>query len=880
MVGSVSVVQSALDFLFGLKANRRTARSQSDINALFSNSEQQRFVSSGLSVGDVVQAQMPDLSVNALENKLGSISLWNQAITSGQSEDISSSSDLEDNNFFSTVDSVFTPSLNLSHSKFCGCDKCSYREEKSFNSSMDGSSFENNINTGTFSEMAGFIGSYDQNGLGFHNLTSSDGNDPNNGVLYYNFDGWGSGISPWLRRGDSNGITEDRKALFRDVFQVYGEVLGIDFRETSSTDTSIVDFFISDKDSGAYAGSYTWGNGEIDYSLINVQASWSGGTSTYDDYTLQTIWHEVAHALGVGHLGNYNGSATYGDEGTVFANDSWQASMMSYFSQTENTTTNASFNFLQTAMPADWLALDSIYGSQGYGVENAFVGDTWWGFNTNITGEVSRIWNQFSVYGGQTASTIIDSGGHDTLDLSGWSDNTVIDLRPTDANSTSPFASSLNGEVGNLLIAVDTYIEDAYGGSSGEIFYGNAVNNKLWGGGGNDVFYDSLGQDYYFGEDGVDDQVWFEFSYDTTSIISFSDYLQIGGDLDHVYNTVEYIYFNQVEYSYQEILGDLGGNVSLDYIPTVNFLATNSLNPSLTGTTGGVNLIDNSNLQLKVEVGDVDYSSLITLSSDGIGWSLQLPELLEGVYDVEVSLTDASTNESNVDLTQNELVIDITPPSNDSVDNLESPDTDPLELTGLATIASGDLLRVRVVSANNVTVFESEVLFEQAAFAWSVQVDAGAIEVGEYTIISTLTDSVGNTSVEKEGILTITDALTGGSFSLPKSSFVYDGIDTVTRRGGTQFFDDTSFEEVDLAAMDKIELDGDGFVRGTTKYPSVDSISNSSDTYFILYDVSGETGYIYHSSNGSKQDGKLGNDEFIAEVVGATSLDEIINSIV
>ena len=59
-----------------------------------------------------------------------------------------------------------------------------------------------------------------------------------------------------------------------------------------------------------------------------------------------------------------------------FTNDSWQSSIMSYFSQSENTSINASFAFLSNFNVNDLIALNDIYSPQGFSLDNAFVGDT------------------------------------------------------------------------------------------------------------------------------------------------------------------------------------------------------------------------------------------------------------------------------------------------------------------------------------------------------------------------------------------------------------------------------------------------------------------------------------------------------------------------
>ncbi|MEI6029835.1 MAG: Ig-like domain-containing protein [Synechococcaceae cyanobacterium ELA739] len=391
-----------------------------------------------------------------------------------------------------------------------------------------------------------------------YNLGSS-GNNPNNGILYYNISGWSA---------DPDGISTARKSLVREVFKLYKAVLGIDFQETTSTGDE-VDFFFRDNASGAYSGprgaSYSDG---IDWTEINIAANWYGSSSAYVGYTLQTIEHEVGHALGLGHQGTYNGTVDYATQ-AVYANDSWLESMMSYLPQNSspyfsayNPNTAAagiSYSWLQTPMAADWIALNAIYAPQGYGVNRAFLGDTIYGVGTNITSTVSDVWNKFSTNAGSTTFTLIDGSGYDRLDVSNFSNAQLINLAPSSAQSTSPSYSNIGGKVGNLTIAVGTIIEAATGGSGADTFYGNDVANTFVGNAGNDAFYDSLGSDIYYGGADSDTLYFsesinlFSIAYDpTTSFLSISK--SAATDVDLAYSDIESISFNGSAYAFSSFI--------------------------------------------------------------------------------------------------------------------------------------------------------------------------------------------------------------------------------------------------------------------------------------------------------------------------------------
>ena len=322
-----------------------------------------------------------------------------------------------------------------------------------------------------------------------------DGINPKDGVITYTLDGWSR---------DTDGMTTAAMAeLVREAFKVYGAILGIDFRETSS---GTADIRFSDNRSGASASSIyaadAAGQGYTSFVAVNV-AKFPNWFKSMGSYAFKVILHEIGHALGLGHQGPYNGSARFGRD-AAFANDSWQLSMMSYFDQSENPNVDAPFTIPLGPMAADLIALDNLYAEYGFGTSNAFTGDTVWGFNTNIDDSKGKAFSELSKHARKNAFTIIDSGGTDTVDFSGYSDDQVIDLTVTDSTDTRATVSSVGGLRGNMMLAAGTVIENAVGGSGDDIITGNAEDNVLTGNAGDDRLLGVAGADTLLGGEGDD----------------------------------------------------------------------------------------------------------------------------------------------------------------------------------------------------------------------------------------------------------------------------------------------------------------------------------------------------------------------------------------
>jgi serralysin len=281
-------------------------------------------------------------------------------------------------------------------------------------------------------------------------------------------------------------LTPAGQNLAREALKLWSDVIGVQFVEVATGGQITFD----DNQSGAFSDG-VWSGGITTSAHVNISTQWLTDYGTgLNSYSFQTYIHEIGHALGLGHAGNYNGSATYPYDAS-FENDAWATSVMSYFSQTDNTYfagQGFTEEFIVTPMVADIIAMSTLYGLS----TTTRTGNTTYGFNSTAgRAEFDATQNPGVAY------TIFDSGGNDTLDYSGFANNQLINLNPETF-------SNVGAQIGNVSIARGVIIENAVTGAGADTLIGNAAANILTGNAGNDVLRGGAGTDTLRGGGGTD----------------------------------------------------------------------------------------------------------------------------------------------------------------------------------------------------------------------------------------------------------------------------------------------------------------------------------------------------------------------------------------
>jgi len=403
----------------------------------------------------------------------------------------------------------------------------------------DISTIEDNLNRSGYSWYVGNYGELDDGVLNFGFWSSYEQLAQS---YYVNTDGT-IAFNEAYYAADFSVFTAEQKAMARKAIALWDDLVDIKFKETSAEEADLA--YGNTYTGGAQAYAYLpFGDSEDPfYETFGFEETGRLGGDVWIDgfvasnfnpvtdsyYATTTMIHETGHALGLSHPGDYDAlddddgdgqpdPITYAND-AAFAQDSLQYSIMSYFDAYETGAqhidwTLLNFSFAATPLIHDIAAIQAMYGAD----TKTRTGNTTYGFNSNA----GRSAYDFTV-NTRPVVAIWDAGGTDTLDFSGWSTNSIINLNEGGFSSgggseefltleevnanraalgfaprtqeTWDFYEAIKTEFGvtsglftdNISIAYGAIIENAVGGAGNDLIYANQVANKIKGGRGIDT---------------------------------------------------------------------------------------------------------------------------------------------------------------------------------------------------------------------------------------------------------------------------------------------------------------------------------------------------------------------------------------------------------
>ncbi|MBM7069773.1 M10 family metallopeptidase C-terminal domain-containing protein [Actibacterium sp. 188UL27-1] len=260
-------------------------------------------------------------------------------------------------------------------------------------------------------------------------------------------------------------------------------------------------------------------------------------------YVFDAFIHEFGHEFGLNHPGLYNYSGPGGVQINYLNNATWiydrqQYSVMSYFDgidvgqDTRWSAATPLMGDIEAVIRRFFSTVDED-GERTYQKIDLNTGDNIYGFNSTQYGYELTATGMLRDIG----FVIHDTGGSDTVDFSGSTAGTILDLRAGQFSSVNGHTNNVSIFDGHNADQTEYYIETGIGSRFSDILIGNDGDNVLDGRGGGDRMAGNGGDDTYF-VDSVDDIVREEANGGNDTVILLSRDL----DIQQIANVENIIY--------------------------------------------------------------------------------------------------------------------------------------------------------------------------------------------------------------------------------------------------------------------------------------------------------------------------------------------------